>query len=88
MNKDPQVRGALVGWQRTDSAHGAVLRLQVARSSAEYRQRDWETVEVALNERQLRSLARDLARATRDRNIPLFAPTGLWGRLRLVLRRS
>jgi hypothetical protein len=85
MQEDVRVRGALVGWRRTNSTYGVVLRLKVARTAADYRERNLESVEVALNERQLRSFARDLARATHDRNIHLFPPMGLWGRLRFAI---
>jgi hypothetical protein len=78
---DPVVRGALVGWRQSQSEHGAVLRLQVARSAADVRDRSWDKVEIALNERQLRSFARDLVRAAHERDLRLFARRPLWERM-------
>ena len=79
---EPRVRGALVGWRQSRSEHGAVLRLQVARSAEDFHARSLDKVELALNDRQLRSLARDLIRAAQGRDLhPLFARRTLWARV-------
>lgn len=78
---DPLVRGALVGWRQATSEHGAVLRLQVARSVADARERSFDKIEIALNDRQLRSFARDLVRTARQRDLKLFARRTLWERV-------
>ncbi|MBO9603697.1 MAG: hypothetical protein J7496_14435 [Novosphingobium sp.] len=67
-------RGALAGWRRTPSGHGIVLTLQVAESVAAFERKEFDRVELALNDRQLRSLARDLERAARSRGMDLRAP--------------
>jgi len=76
--------GALAGWKRDKTDHGMILTLQVARSSDDYQQRRFDVARMALNDRQLRSLARDLARAARERGIDLDARRkgGLFRRLR------
>jgi hypothetical protein len=81
MSRDPLVRGALVGWRRSDSDNGAVLRLQVARTSADFREHSYDRIEIALNDRQLRSFTRDMVRAAQDRHIRLFARRSLLNRL-------
>ncbi|WEK46183.1 MAG: hypothetical protein P0Y56_14360 [Candidatus Andeanibacterium colombiense] len=64
-------RGALAGWKRTTSGHGILLTLQVAKSVAAFNAKEFDSVELALNDRQLRSLARDLERAARSRGLDL-----------------
>jgi hypothetical protein len=73
--------GALAGWKHRETPSGLVLTLQIAADAEAFRERRFEVVQMALNERQLRSLARDLARATMRRGIDLFARPSLWGRL-------
>jgi hypothetical protein len=82
-------RGALAGWKRRPTEHGFLMTLQVAASTEAYRARDFDVVEVALNDRQLRSLARDLHRAAQARGIELSAQHGArrWERLRTPWRR-
>lgn len=63
--------GALAGWKRDPSEHGVILTVQVARSTEDFDQHNFDVARVALNDRQLRSLARDLARAARERGIDL-----------------
>jgi hypothetical protein len=75
------VSGALAGWRRTRTAHGIVLSLQVATSTDDAHRGKLGRVDVALNERQLRSLARDLARATEQRDMEVFARPRWWQRL-------
>ena len=67
------ITGALAGWKRQSSRHGILLTLQVASTISHHVQRDFAVVNLALNDRQLRSLARDLARASRERGLELFA---------------
>jgi hypothetical protein len=74
-------RGALAGWKREDSDQSCLLTLQVARSSEAFRQRDFEIVELAMNDRQLRSLARDLSRAAGERGLALWGKPPLWKRI-------
>ena len=66
--------GALIGWRRAESDHGIVVRLQIAASADDVRNQRWETIDLALNDRQLRSLTRDLMRAAKQRGLDLFAP--------------
>lgn len=75
------VRGALVGWKREPAEHGIRLTLQVANSVGEYQEQRYKLVELALNDRQLRSLARDLTRAAGGRGMTLFHPRGALARL-------
>ena len=65
--------GALIGWRRVESEHGIVLRLQVARTADDVWTNRWETLDLALNDRQLRSLTRDLMRAATARKLDLFS---------------
>jgi hypothetical protein len=77
----PVVRGALAGWRQSPSEHGTVLRLQVARTVDDARNKSFDKVEIALNERQLRSFTRDLVRVAAERDIRLFSRRSLWARL-------
>jgi hypothetical protein len=70
------LNGALVGWKRGPTDHGIILTLQVASDASDFTNRDFAQVDLALNERQLRSLARDLSRAAEERGIALFAKKG------------
>jgi len=80
------IAGALVGWARQSSRHGVILTLQLVHNATDYRDHRFHKIAVALNERQLRSLARDLARAARARGISLNAKPPLRTRLWLFLR--
>jgi hypothetical protein len=70
--------GALAGWRRHETPHGIVLNLQIAASAEKVAARDFMPVAVALNDRQLRSLARDLTRAAASRGIDLWPRQSLW----------
>ena len=72
------IAGALAGWQRDMTHFGCVLTLQVAQSQSEFDEGEFQRVIVALNDRQLRSLARDLERAATTRGLKLWGkPRGL-----------
>jgi hypothetical protein len=73
--------GALAGWKHRETPSGLVLTLQIAADAEAFQQRRFKVVQVALNDRQLRSLTRDLARMTMRRGMDLFARPSLWGRL-------
>ena len=75
------VYGALAGWKRAQSPHGAPVSLQLAGDRDAWDTRDYRRVHVTMNDRQLRSLARDLARAAKERGIALHAPRPWWRRL-------
>ncbi len=70
--------GALAGWRRHETPHGIVLNLQIAASAEKIAARDFMPVTVVLNDRQLRSLARDLTRAAASRGIDLWPRQSLW----------
>lgn len=70
--------GALAGWKRDRTAHGIVLTLQVAGSAEDYQRRAFARVRIAINDRQLRSLVRDLTRAAQEQGIELFARRPWW----------
>lgn len=76
--------GALAGWKRDMREDGLVLTLQVAQSVEEFRDRQFDIVLLSMNDRQLRSLTRDLTRASQERRIPLHAD-GWKARLMYVL---
>jgi len=78
-----RLTGALVGWKRTPSKYGIVLTLQVVDGVEQYKRAEYDKVEVALNDRQLRSLARDLSRAAGERGIPLDSKRPWWRLRRL-----
>ena len=67
------VVGALAGWKHEPSTGGLKLTLQLAGSADDFQEKDFQRVIVALDPRQLRSLARDMARAAAEQNIELFA---------------
>lgn len=71
----------LIGWKREQSEHGCVLTFQLAESAADVRGGRLLDSSVVMNDRQLRSLARDLARAADDRGLQLFARPPWWKRL-------
>ena len=68
-----EVTGALIGWERKGSRHGIILTMQIVENAAQYQDHRYHRVAVALNDRQLRSMARDLARAARSRGLDLRA---------------
>ncbi|PZU58848.1 MAG: hypothetical protein DI547_08715 [Sphingobium sp.] len=73
------IAGALAGWQRIMTGYGCVLTLQVGESEEQFETHEYQRVLVAMNDRQLRSLARDLQRAAEARGINLWArETGLF----------
>jgi hypothetical protein len=76
-----EVTGALIGWARRNSRHGIVLTLQVVENAAQFQDHRYHQVIMALNDRQLRSMARDLARAARSRGLDLRARPPLRTRL-------
>lgn len=76
-----QLTGALAGWKRTRTTSGIVLSFQVAASVEDLHQRRLSRVDLALNDRQLRSLARDLIRAAEQRDLDIFARPRWWTRL-------
>jgi len=55
-----------------------VLELQLASNVSDYADHNLSRVGVALNDRQLRSLARDLARAAEERGIELWPKRRRW----------
>lgn len=69
---------ALAGWKRSEADHGIMLALQLVASPRHFRERDFELVQVTLNDRQLRSLTRDLIRASRARGLDLGAAPPWW----------
>ena len=78
----------LVGWKRDRTRHGFVVTLQLARSAEDVRRQDYERVSLVVNDRQLRSLTRDLVRALDDRGLDTFhRPTG-WRRWTALLRKG
>lgn len=78
------VVGALVGWKRAPSEHGFIFTFQVMTPEAAAQGGDPQHVTFALNDRQLRSLARDLQRSAMERGIPLWPQPKWW---KLLLRR-
>jgi hypothetical protein len=81
MAESELIAGALAGWNRTMTTYGCVLTLQVGETEEQFETHDYQRVLVALNDRQLRSLARDLQRAAEFRGIKLWASEGGVGRL-------
>lgn len=75
-----EMLGALIGWKRAESASGIVLTLQLARTSDNVKEGNLTQVHLALNDRQLRSMARDLTRAAAERGVELWAPKRWWKR--------
>ncbi len=73
-----EMAGALAGWRRDRTSGGTVLTLQIANSAESFRSGNYTQVHLALNDRQLRSLARELYRATDEKGIALFAPRKWW----------
>jgi hypothetical protein len=68
-----RIVGALVGWKRRRSANGIILTIQLATSEAKAQSRDYDQISFALNDRQIRSLARDMQRVAKERGIQLRA---------------
>lgn len=69
---------AVVGWKREQSRHGIVLTLQLIADRDAYRERRFDQMSIVLSDRQLRSLARDLIRASAARGMEVFAPRRWW----------
>ena len=74
---DEGARG-VAGWRRFDGEHGIVLRIQVFANARAFAEERLERVDLVLNDRQLRSLARDLARAAEQRGLDLRAKRPWW----------
>jgi hypothetical protein len=66
-----ELTGALIGWERRTSSHGVTVTMQIVENAKQYQDRRYHRVTMALNDRQLRSLARDLARAALSRGLDL-----------------
>lgn len=75
MNVAPR---AVVGWKREETQHGIVVTLQLIGDATAYHEGRVDRVPIVLSNRQLRSLARDLARASRQRGMEVFAPRRWW----------
>lgn len=76
----------LIGWKRDRTRHGFVVTLQLARSAGHAHRQDYDRVSMVLNERQLRSLTRDLVRASDDRGLDVFHRPHGWRRWLALLR--
>lgn len=77
----PRTPAIVAGWRREQSANGIVLTMQIAFTRQQADKRNWEKLPLVLNDRQLRSLTRDLTRAAQERGIRLFATAPWWRRL-------
>lgn len=77
--------GALAGWTWTETPGGVTLKLQMAGSVEDFRERRFQHVILSLNDRQLRSIIRDLSRAAAVRGLPLFAKRSWWQRVRRIV---
>lgn len=73
-----EMLGALAGWKRCASKDGIILTLQVAGDTEHYNRGIFMRVHLAVNDRQLRSLTRDLTRAATERGVDLWAPNPWW----------
>lgn len=77
------ISGALLEWERRGSTHGVIVTLHIAESGMGG---GFHRVSMALNDRQLRALTRDLNKASRARGIVVEAPkplhTRLWNRIK------
>lgn len=82
----PEAPAILVGWKRDVTEHGIVLTMQVARTADDARLRRNDKVAIVLNERQLRSFARDLVRASASRGLDVFHEARGWRRLLQLVR--
>lgn len=82
--------GLLTGWKRATSTNHIVLTLKVAETAEEYAADRPGRVHIAIDDWQLCSLARDLARAARERGLEVWPSPGPVRRhfLRLTLWRS
>lgn len=76
-----RIKGALAGWKHNSAEHGIFISLQIAGSVEDHKQRNYARVDIGLNDRQLRSLARDLERIASQRGLDLHARPSLWRRL-------
>lgn len=84
-----QLSGALIGWERQRSRHGMILTVQLVENAAQYQDHQYHRVTMALNDRQLRSLARDLARAAQARGLDLRSQLPwrrrMWDRIKALM---
>lgn len=71
---------SLIGWKRQRTLNGIVLTMQLVRTVEDVRTGQIAEMNIALNDRQLRSLARDLTRAAGERGIELFYRPQGWRR--------
>jgi hypothetical protein len=81
MPEAESLTGGLVGWHRIDTQNGCILVLQLAQRREEFYNGNAQQISFALNDRQLRSLTRDLHRAADKRNLKLWAKPSIWKRM-------
>lgn len=81
MSSSNDVYGALAGWKFTPSANGFVITMQIAESVESWKNHDYANVKIALNDRQIRSLARDLDRKVKSRGLVLRPRAAWWKRM-------
>jgi len=86
LRRQQHISGALLDWERRRADHGVIVTLHIAESGM---RGGHHRVSVALNDRQLRALTRDLTRAARARGLTIEAPTPLgtrlWRRLKALV---
>lgn len=73
--------GALLGWKRQPTPNGIILTLHVLRPEASASGREQDNIAVALNDRQICSLIRDLHRAAAQRGLAVRAKPKWWQRV-------
>jgi hypothetical protein len=72
--------GLLTGWKRSGSSTHIVLTLKIAENVDELENDRPGRVHVAVDDRQLCGLARDLARAARERGLDVWPTNGFFRR--------
>ena len=84
--RQEHISGALIDWERRGSDHGIIVTLHVAEAGM---RGGHHRLSVALNDRQLRALTRDLMRASRARGLSVESRTPfrtrLWRRLKSLV---
>jgi hypothetical protein len=84
MHRGADFSGALLAWKRRGSQSGVVMTLQIVENADQDNR--CHRVKLQLNDRQLRSIARDLVQIAHERGIEVRTRRSLRERIRRLLK--
>ena len=84
VHRGADLSGALLAWKRRGSQSGVIMTLQIVENAEEDGR--CHRVKLALSDRQLRSITRDLVQVAHERGIKVHTRRPLYERIRKLLR--